>query len=66
MQQNGNYLCSIIIKDKRCNVDNVEYLYGPTNDKEFDLISTPVTFLERFLEKYDGQDIEEIMINIRK
>ena len=45
---------------------NESYIYGPTFDKDFDLISTPTAFLKNGLDWFDYKDVEEIVLKVRR
>lgn len=60
-----NLECNVHIKLKNTPLEYDErYVYGPTLDKEFDLVGTPGAFLSKGLDMFEYQDIQEITVNV--
>lgn len=63
----ANLCCDVQIKLNNGGLTyNESYIYGPTFDKDFDLIGTPVSFLKNGLDWFDYKDVEEIELKIRR
>lgn len=43
-----------------------QYIFGPVGDKEEDLVSIPVAFLNKGLDMFDYDQVKEITLKIRK
>jgi len=43
-----------------------KYIFGPVGDKENDLVSIPIAFLNKGLDMFDYDQVKEINITIRK
>ena len=63
----ANLECDVKIKLNNGGMTyNEHYVYGPTFEKEFDLITTPSAFLKNGLDWFDYSDVEEFEIKVRR
>lgn len=64
----NNIACNLKIKSNNPNIEDYEetYMFGPSGDKNFDLIGTPSSLLKKDLDCFDYDDIEEINVSIKR
>ena len=63
----ANFECDVKIKLNNGGMTYEEsYVYGPTFDKQFDLVGTPIAFLQNGLDWFDYKDVEEFELRVRR
>ena len=62
-----NLVCDVSIElNNEAQKYEEHYTYGPTGEKDFDLIGTPSAFLKNGLDYFDYDNVEEINIKIKR